>query len=60
MKTLFVGLLVAAAAAFAADAAQAQPSPNAYPSRLVRIIVPFATGGPSDIFARLAVSGRFG
>jgi len=53
MKSIFVRIFFAAVATLAASAANAQPSPNAYPSRPVRVIVPFAAGGPSDIFARL-------
>ena len=36
---------------------------QAYPTRPVRVIVPYAAGGPTDVFARLAtqrLSERFG
>src|ERR1700756_5247349 len=45
-------LLVAAAAAiFAALRLGQTPAP--YPTRAVRVIVPFGAGGPGDVFARL-------
>lgn len=46
---LFRTLLTAGLAMAAATAAQAQ----SYPGRPVRVIVPFAAGGTTDIFARL-------
>jgi tripartite-type tricarboxylate transporter receptor subunit TctC len=53
MKSIFVRMFISIAAVLAAGAADAQPSSTTYPSRPVRVIVPFAAGGPSDIFARL-------
>jgi tripartite-type tricarboxylate transporter receptor subunit TctC len=44
-----LGLALAAVVALAAPAAAQQD----YPSRLVKIIVPFGVGGPADVYARI-------
>jgi tripartite-type tricarboxylate transporter receptor subunit TctC len=49
---LFICLL--AGAALAASAAHAQqPSNPAYPTRQVRVVVPYPAGGPTDLIARI-------
>ncbi len=50
---LLARLLIGAAAALASGAALAQ----AYPSKPIRLIVPFPPGGPSDLFGRALAQG---
>ena len=52
MSSRLMGLALGALAAFATPAAAQD-----YPSRSVKIIVPFAAGGPADVFARAIAQG---
>src|SRR5215212_6289667 len=46
-------LMIGLAALFVGVDANAQRTPDAYPSRPVRLIVPFAPGGGTDAMARV-------
>lgn len=53
MKTLlYLGLVVAALSAIFGEGAAAQSATGAFPARPVRLIVPYAPGGATDIIAR--------
>ncbi len=57
-----LGVAVALIASISVSGASAQKSDPDYPSRLVKIIVPFGAGGPADVTARLigkALQERF-
>jgi tripartite-type tricarboxylate transporter receptor subunit TctC len=45
-------LLLAAALGFAAVPANAQDKPQDYPTRTVKLILPFGAGGPTDVYTR--------
>jgi len=52
LMRLYSAVLVLAAVTFASQPAGAQEKAEDYPSRPVRIIVPFGAGGPTDVFTR--------
>jgi tripartite-type tricarboxylate transporter receptor subunit TctC len=52
MKTI-VAIAAVGAALVLASASQAENAAGGYPSRQVRIIVPYPAGGPTDVLARL-------
>jgi tripartite-type tricarboxylate transporter receptor subunit TctC len=50
---ILVRLFLVAPMLLLAAAAAAQERPHGYPSRAIKIVVPFPAGGPSDVLARM-------
>ena len=55
LSLMFAFLLALASGIFSGKALWAEEEP--YPSRPIKVVVPFAAGGGSDVLARILVSG---